>query len=397
MSISFWLDQSGTATTKNYDFVIVGGGIAGLSTAYWLQQEQPKAKIAIIEKNRIGFGASGRNAGFVTCGSTAHFMKLNQHFGTQKAVEIWKFSEANRELLKQHIIEDQADLVDYRQTGSCTVAPNEEMWTKYRETAQIMKANGLAVQEVDSNYMESDYGVTGFVGGIEYKGDGFVHPVKLLERLKSKIKADIFESTEVFAIENHQGTQKLKTDRGVFETPKVLLTLNAYLPMVLKNFKNLITPNRGQILVTEPLPHFVKGPCYLTKYLCYFRQLPTGHLLIGGFRNLSLETENNLLDQTTEVIQDALLEFVRERFKHGKAAKVAYQWSGIMGFTPDEQMMIGALPDNPGISLMAGCSGHGMGLSFHAAKVLVGNTLGREIPAHLNIERFRSEILKVSN
>lgn len=388
MSISYWLDQTSNAKTKTYDFVIVGGGIAGLSTAYWLQKENPQAKIAVLEKNRIGFGASGRNAGFVTSGSTAHFMKLNKQFGTAKAVEIWNFSEKNRELLKEHIIENAADLVDYRQTGSCTVAPNEEQWKNYRDTAAIMNANHIPVQEVDSAYMESDYGVTGFLGGIEFKGDGFVHPVKLLERLRSKLMVDIYESTEVFDIENKNQTQHIKTDRGVFETPKVLLTLNAYLPMVLRNFKNLITPNRGQILVTEPLQQFVKGPCYLTKFLCYFRQLPSGHLLIGGFRNLSLETENNLLDQTTEVIQEALIRFVRETFKYGKEAKVAYQWSGIMGFTPDEQMMIGALPHNPGISLMAGCSGHGMGLSFHAAKVLAGSVHGREIPEHLNLKRF---------
>ncbi|MBC7370329.1 MAG: FAD-binding oxidoreductase, partial [Bdellovibrionaceae bacterium] len=71
MSISYWLDQSGQTngtSKKTYDFVIVGGGIAGLSTAYWLQKENPKLKIALIEKDRIGFGASGRNAGFVTCG-----------------------------------------------------------------------------------------------------------------------------------------------------------------------------------------------------------------------------------------------------------------------------------------------------------------------------------------
>lgn len=392
MSISFWLDQSSSTQTKTYDFVIVGGGIAGLSTAYWLQKEQPTAKIAIIEKDRVGFGASGRNAGFVTCGSTAHYMKLNQQFGTAKATEIWKFSEQNRELLKSHIIEDQSDSVDYRQTGSCTVAPNEEMWQKYKDTAATMKAQGLAVQEVDSNYMESDYGVVGFLGGIEYRDDGFVHPMKLLERLKSKLHVDIYEGTEVFAIESSGNTQKIKTDRGLFETPKVLLTLNAYLPMVLKNFSKILTPNRGQILVTEPLPQFVKGPCYLTKYLCYFRQLPTGHLLIGGFRNLSLETENNLLDQTTEVIQEALIKFVRDTFKHGKSAKVAYQWSGIMGFTPDEQMIIGALPNNPGVSLMAGCSGHGMGLSFHAAKVLVGSLFDKEIPPHLNLNRYSALI-----
>lgn len=154
---------------------------------------------------------------------------------------------------------------------------------------------------------------------------------------------------------------------------KVLLTLNAYLPLALPKYASLVTPQRGQILVTEPLPQFVRGPCYLTKDLCYFRQLPSGHLLIGGFRNLSLDTENTLLDQTTPVIQEALFKFVQERFKFGKEAKVAYSWAGLMGFTPDGQMIIGAAKENKNLHLMAGCSGHGMGLSFHAAKVLVNS------------------------
>ncbi|MNJ93307.1 Gamma-glutamylputrescine oxidoreductase [compost metagenome] len=389
MSISYWLDKSaGATTTKTYDFVIVGGGIAGLSSAYWLQKSHPQAKIAIIEKNRIGFGASGRNAGFVTCGSISHFIKLEKQFGLEKALEIWKFSETNRELLSGHIIEDAGDEVDYRHTGACTVAPNEERLEAFKAAAQTMRNNGIDAFEVSSHFMEKEYGVIGFQGGVQYSGDGFVHPIKLLERMKSKLRVDIYEGTEVFNFSTKGSTQVLKTDHGVFETPKVLLTLNAYLPLVMPNMSHLITPNRGQILVTEPLPQFVRGPCYLTKFLCYFRQLPTGHLLIGGFRNLSEQTENSVVDQTTEVIQTALIDFVRKTFKYGKDAKVAYTWSGIMGFTPDEQMMIGATPENSNIHLMAGCSGHGMGLSFHAAKVLVDSLDGQVIPSHLHIDRF---------
>ncbi|MBC7370190.1 MAG: FAD-binding oxidoreductase, partial [Bdellovibrionaceae bacterium] len=184
-----------------------------------------------------------------------------------------------------------------------------------------------------------------------------------------------------------------KTDKGTFETPNVMLTLNAYLPMVLKEYAKLILPQRGQILVTEPLPKFVRGPCYLTKFLCYFRQLPTGNILIGGFRNHSLATENTAQDQTTEIIQTELLKFVRETFTQGAAAKVAYQWSGIMGFTPDDHMMIGKAhgqnTGRDGVYLMAGCGGHGMGLSFHAAKVLVGSVFGKPVPDYLDIQRFQ--------
>lgn len=392
MSISYWLDKSNLKPTKNYDFIIIGGGIAGLSSAYWLQKQSPSAKIALLEKNQLGSGASGRNAGFVTCGSIEHFIKLQEKFGLEKALEIWKFSETNRHLLSEHIIEDQADSVDFKSTGSCTVAPSESHFAKYQQTIAVMKANGIDIEAVDSSFMESDYGVTGFQGGAQYNGDGYIHPLKLLQRIRSKLTIDIFEHTEVFEFQDQGSQQVLKTDQGTFAASQVLVTVNAYLPLVMPSFSNIVTPQRGQILVTEPLPQFVRGPCYLTKDLCYFRQLPTGHLLIGGFRNLSLETENTLLDQTTPIIQEALLTFVKERFKFGKEAQVANTWAGLMGFTPDGQMIIGATPGNKNIHVMAGCSGHGMGLSFHAARVLVESLNEKAIPTHLNLNRFVSTL-----
>ncbi|UOF02136.1 NAD(P)/FAD-dependent oxidoreductase [Bdellovibrio reynosensis] len=392
MSISYWLTHkdsfnSSAASSSHYDFIIVGAGIAGLSTAYWLLQENPNSKIAILERNTVGFGASGRNAGFVTCGSTEHFIKLYEQFGLQKASEIWKFSEDNRRLLLEHIVQDQTDLVDYRHTGSCTVAPSSAHWSKYKKTADLMKVCGIDVHEVDPQNLEADYGVTGFEGGIQYTGDGYIHPIKLLQLLRSKIKVDIFEHTEVLKIES-AGDEKVHTSAGVFTADKIIFTVNAYLPLLLNNFSDVIKPGRGQILVTEPLPAFVKGPCYLTKHLCYFRQLPTGHLLVGGFRNLDLDKENTHEDQITNLIQTAIFDFIKSHFKFGPQAKIAYQWSGIMGFTPDGQMMIGSLPENKNIHVMAGCSGHGMGLSFNAAHTLVKSLHGIPVPEHLSLGRF---------
>lgn len=72
MTVSRWLDQS-ASVNEECDALVIGGGIAGLSTAYWLQKEYPDWRVVVVEKNRIGSGASGRNAGFVTCGSAEHF------------------------------------------------------------------------------------------------------------------------------------------------------------------------------------------------------------------------------------------------------------------------------------------------------------------------------------
>ena len=173
------------------------------------------------------------------------------------------------------------------------------------------------------------------------------------------------------------------------KTEKIIFCLNGYTNTLLPELHDMVKPQRGQIIVTEPLPQFVQGPCYLTKYLCYFRQLPQGELLVGGFRNQDLVAENTDKDDVTDKIQNALTEFTKTYFYNTQNIKITHRWSGIMGFTSDKQMLLGAQPNKKNSFVMAGCSGHGLGLSFHAAKVLVDFIFGKTIPHHLDISRFK--------
>lgn len=391
MTISYWQDQSKGASVRNYDAVIIGAGIAGLSTAYWLQQQNARAKIAVIDRSFIGAGASGRNAGFVTCGSAEHFNKLLQQFGLEKALEIWRYSEKNRELLQQEIIQGEDATVDFFATGSCTVAAGADDWRRYQTLAATMLAAGIDVELIEENYLQSHYGVRGFQGAIQYLHDGIIHPVKLLRRIQSRLtQADFFTGEEVFSISDSASGVEIRTQQNRFSAAQVFVCLNGYTPYLFSEYAQLIRPQRGQILVTEPLPAFVKGPCYLTKHLCYFRQLPTGELLVGGFRNHDLEAENTAFDAATDKIQQALTEFTQNYFQNTKAVKIQHRWSGIMGFSDDGQMLIGQHPEKKNIYIMAGCSGHGMGLSFHAARTLVQSAAGQPVPPHLDIRRFRT-------
>ena len=108
MSVSYWNDKVVDSKEKiEVDIVVVGGGIAGHSAAYWLQKEDPTLRIAVVEKHHLGDGATGRNAGFITCGSVEHFNRLVETHGVEKAKEIWDFSEKkNLQLLKDHIVKD---------------------------------------------------------------------------------------------------------------------------------------------------------------------------------------------------------------------------------------------------------------------------------------------------
>lgn len=391
MTISYWQDRSAASPVKTYDAIVIGAGIAGLSTAYWLEKQNPNIKIAVIDRNFIGAGASGRNAGFVTCGSSEHFNKLMQQFSLEKAVEIWRYSEKNRELLQQEIIQGNDTEVDFFKTGSCTVAASSEDWIRYQTLAATMQSAGIDVELIEESYLQSQYGVRGFQGAIQYLHDGIIHPIKLLQRIQSRLKrTDFYTGEEVFSVNDNTSAVEIRTQQNRFSAAKVFACLNGYTPYLFSEYSSLIRPQRGQILVTEPLPAFVKGPCYLTKHLCYFRQLPTGELLVGGFRNHDLEAENTAFDAATDKIQQALTEFTRNYFQNTRDVKIKHRWSGVMGFSDDGQMLIGAHPEKKNVLMMAGCSGHGMGLSFHAAHTLVQATAGIPVPAHLDIRRFRT-------
>ena len=132
MSVSYWNDQS-KGQNLTVDIAVIGGGIAGLSCAYWLQKEDPNLRIAIIEKYEIGAGATGRNAGFITCGSVEHFNRLVGKHGQAEAHEIWRFSERNLELLQQEIIQDKGADFLYEQKGSFSLASTETEFNELKE------------------------------------------------------------------------------------------------------------------------------------------------------------------------------------------------------------------------------------------------------------------------
>lgn len=390
MSTSFWLDRSAKKPTAHYDAVIVGAGVSGLSVAYWLKKEDPSLKVAVIEKARVAYGASGRNAGFVTCGSVEHFNRLISKHGKDEAVEIWKFSETNLKLLEEHIVQGSSETLQWEKKGAYSLAAQENEFKELKNVAEIMNSLKIPVEMVDQTGVEKRLGASGFVGGIRYLDDASVHPVRLLEMMREKMAGvDIIEQTEMFGYEEtSDGLRRVLTDNGTYETPMIIYALNAYSAAVHPYFADKIYPTRGQILMMEAVPRFMDGPCYANFYLDYFRQLPSGELLIGGFRQIEKETEVGYSDHTTDVIQNALRDFVHNHLPNYKDKKVTHRWGGVMGFAKDGQPLVGALPDDNQVFFCGGYTGHGMGLAFNTGKHLVDMIYGRPIPKWLSSRRF---------
>lgn len=390
MSTSFWLDRSDKVPAKTFDAVIVGAGISGLSTAFWLKKEDPSLNVAVIERNRMGFGASGRNAGFITCGSVEHFNRMVGKHGLEEATEIWKFSETNLRLLEEHIVQGSPEPLQFEKKGCFSLAAQTAEFEELKKVAEIMNGLKIPVEIYSGDEATKATGTTSFVGGIKYLDDATVHPIRLLERIAERTPGiTLIESTTVHGYEaTNEGTRLVKTDGGNIECSMLIYALNGYSSSMHPYFEDKIYPTRGQILMMEKVPRFMEGPCYANFYLDYFRQLPSGELLIGGFRQLEKSTEVGYSDHITNVIQNALHEFVKTHLPQFENKKVTHRWAGVMGFSKDGQPLVGAMPDDNQVFFLGGYTGHGIGLAFNTGKAMVDLIFGRNIPKWLSARRF---------
>jgi glycine/D-amino acid oxidase-like deaminating enzyme len=396
MTVSYWNDrvhEQKNSKKQEKDIVIIGGGIAGFSLAYWLSREDASLKIAIVDKMHFGEGATGRNAGFITCGSVEHFNRLVGKHGKDEANEIWKFSEDNLKLLKENIIQENAAELLFEHKGSFSLASTANEFAELKNSADIMRSLNINVDILGEQDIKARLGAEKFVGGIKYKDDASIHPIMLLRQLKKAIAAinanvEFFEHNEVYAMEQAGDNKVVKTNKHHFEAPMIILATNGYSPLLHPFFEGKIFPTRGQILATEAVPRFMEGPCYANFVLDYFRQLPTGEMIIGGFRQLQRDAEIGYSDQTSDVIQTALESFLHEHIPAVRKARITHRWSGIMGFSVDGQPMVGALPTDPQIFFTGAFTAHGLGLAFNSAKHCVDAMFGRSIPRWLSAKRF---------
>lgn len=389
MSVSYWNDFS-QKHNLSVDVAIIGGGITGLSCAYWLQKEDPHLKIAIIEKYTPGAGATGRNAGFITCGSVEHFNRLVTKHGKQEALEIWRFSEENLRLLHEEIIQGHPEKYLFEKKGSFSLASTETEFSELKDTAGLMKEMEIDVEILPEEAIRSRLGARNFVGGIKYVNDASVHPILLLQGIQQQLSSNvqILTDSEVHLIESVDGTKLVHTNKSKVSAAMVVYATNGYSPLLHDFFSTKIFPTRGQILCTSPVPRFMEGPCYANFVLDYFRQLPTGEMIIGGFRQLQKDVEKGYSDEISPVIQQALEEFLLEHIPQIRDARITHRWSGIMGFSVDGQPMVGALPDDPQMLFCGGYTGHGLGLAFNSARVLSDCVFGKSIPKFISARRF---------
>ncbi len=357
---------------------VIGAGITGTATALWLARAG--INVRVLETRSIASGASGRNGGFIAYGTTASYSNVIERYGREHARRLWAFTIGNHELLKSLIdeLEQSGWSCSYRRKGSMKLALSEAELEQVIQSASLLIEDGWEVQIVRRNDLPARL-QNAYFGGTYYPANGEFHPAKFvmgLALLAQQAGAVFHSESQVIGISANEDGILLHTSEGTMHARTLVLATNAWLPelgaLVGANWlSSCIFPTRGQVIATEPVneqlfPH----PCSADEGYQYWRQIPDGRLVVGGWRNRSFDTEVQTYDETpNEAVQQHLDAFVHQTLNL-QHVKITNRWAGIMGFTADSLPLIGRLPGAPNCFIAGGYTGHGNAFAVHAAKLV---------------------------
>ncbi|QQR60081.1 MAG: FAD-binding oxidoreductase [Candidatus Melainabacteria bacterium] len=383
MTNSIWFDSKGReartedSPVKEFDVAIIGGGILGVSCAYFLSKRK-NLKVALIEQKCLAYGSSGRNAGFVLRGIETYYNQCIDKYGREKAKYVYAFAEESQAVLRRFVDECKIDF-EYDPCGSYVLADSIEELEDLEKSYELLRQDGFGVELIKADPTDR-----GFYGALLNGGDFGIHPVKLVRALAQFSKVELLENEPVQRIETQRSSQKtlIHTNNEKILAGKTLIATNAYTPYLEPWFGPKLQVARAQMLSTYPLKNeILDRVCYANYGWIYFRQLKDKRLLLGGKRNTQLQEEVGLADIVTAPIQIALEEYLTDRFPEAAGVGIQYRWSGSMAFTSDGLPLLGKLPQHPEVYFAVGCNGHGMGYSTNMAQQLVALALDGKEPS----------------
>jgi glycine/D-amino acid oxidase-like deaminating enzyme len=360
---------------------VVGAGIVGLSTAYWLTRAGHSP--LLLDADGIATHASGRNAGFLMTGTAEPYTVLVRTIGEPAARRLWELSSENREMLRGELIEPGKVDCEFTPEGGwiTALAGQEEQERELRESCQALDKIGLGFQWREGDEVRRAAGSDRLGGALFQPRDGGLDPARLcrgIARLIAEGGGRVRTGVRVRRLEPEGGRVRMVTDAGHFLAERVALALNAYAPQLLPHLQGEVLPVRGQMLATAPGARDLPGVWYVNDGYEYLRQLPDGTLVLGGSRWAARETEVGYEETPTARVQGALDDFIRQAFPRFADRPVVHRWAGIMAFTADGLPRSGEVPGIPGACYAAGFNGHGMSLGFATGRWLAGRIKGEE-------------------
>lgn len=375
---SFWLSRR--RPPQHLEYAVVGGGLVGLSTAYWLARAGHR--VTVLEAGNLAGRASGRNAGFLLTGSAEPFVTLAKAVGEEAALGFWRLSRENRDLLRAELLDPGLVECEFVAEGSWIAAlDDDEQVGLLRASAERLEAAGFELRWVEGEELRRASGSKRLGGALHQPRDGGLDPVALARGIATAGGFEVRTGLRIRGLEPCSEGIRLTADGGDLVARRLVVAVNAYAPALLPHLAGTVRPVRGQMLATAPGPRPLSGVWYIDDGFQYLRQLPDGTVLLGGCRQVALEEEVGFREEPNPKVQAELDRFLEDAFPGLAGREVVRRWAGIMAFTDEGLPRVGEVPDIPGAFFAAGLSGHGLSLGFALGRHLARCAAGEAEPS----------------
>ncbi len=298
-SRSFWLEADpytpgpALAGDVSVDIAIIGGGFTGLWTAHFLLRADPSLKVAVIESDVVGYGASGRNGGFAMTLLSRSLHDLVQAFGAGPARAAHEAVARSIDAIGQFSAEHNV-ACDYQKNGFIGVATDDSQVERIEADRRAAEALAIAdIRYLPGDELRREVQSPLYRCGLEEKTCALLNPARLVRGIARVVRQQsgiIYENTTVDRIEPEAGKVKVRTPQGTVHADKVVLATNAY-SVHFPEFRRLVVPFYSYIVLTEPLSegqwasigwHGRQGLEDKRTYIHYFRPTADGRILMGG-------------------------------------------------------------------------------------------------------------------
>jgi glycine/D-amino acid oxidase-like deaminating enzyme len=368
MTLSYWE----RTTLLQYDYVVIGAGIVGLSTAISLKEMNPSYKVLVIERGVFPTGASTKNAGFACFGSLSELVADVEAFGEETMLALVEKRWAGLNLLRGRLGDTT---IDYQSHGGYELIGHNEL--HFLDHLQAINTQLKPIFK-DEVFSLQDDKITKF--GLSKKHtqhlvynpfEGQIDTGKMMDALWHKagiLGVRVMNNTTVVAIESNEVLIKDNNAEGEVRivAGQIAICTNAFSRQFLPNED--IVPGRGLVLVTQPMQKVpFEGVFHFEEGYYYFRNI-NNRVLFGGGRNVDFEGEKTTEQGTNPIILADLKQKLQEVILPNQSYEIDQYWSGIMAFGATKKPLMKRVNANTVVGVRLG----GMG-------VAIGSVLGRDV------------------
>ena len=356
------------------DVAIVGGGFTGVSAA--LRLIEHGYKVAVVEANRISWGASGRNGGQLIDGFVMDLDKFEKKVGKIGAEIAYQMGIESRDVVLERIKKHSIDC-DLKY-GFLDVAMNQGDIDDFHEWLEEKQENNYPhkMEFITQENLKQHVGSDKYIAGVVNYGNGHLHPLNLCigeARAIVDQGGAIFEQSLVKKIK-HGENPKLITENGVVHAKKVILAGNAYLRKTEPKLAGAVIPAGSYIIATEPLSESLANEllpsdmavCDQRVGLDYYRLSADRRMLFGGLCNYSGRNPKSIKG----VLQPKMLNV----FPQLAGKRIDYEWGGYIGISINRIPQMGRIQNNT--YYVQGYSGHGLCPTHIAGNVIADAIVG---------------------